>query len=217
MDVHPSLNQPIQLIGEDGEEYPSRVEGVDDGRLTVARPFGLPPETTMVVGAVVELGWATDLAAFRRPVRVLDSKREGSVPLWDIETVGPAVKIQRRAHVRVPVGSPMTIVSDDVTVAALLVDVSEAALRSRVELAQVPAREDADQPDPLAVGQPVTVSFSLAGTAFSLPAAVYRNDEIGAGRRELVLPFVIDESQATDVRKAIFAEQIRLRQLRTDR
>lgn len=217
MDVHPSLNQPIRLIGADGEEYPSRVEGIENGRLRVARPFDLPPETTLVVGAVAELGWATELAAFTRPVRLLDASRDGSVPLWDIEMAGPAVKIQRRAHVRVAVGSPMTIACDDVTIRALLVDVSEAALRSRVQEARLPAGEDEDQPDPLAVGRPVVVSFSLAGTAFSLPAAVYRNDEIGTGLRELVLPFVIDESQATDVRKAIFAEQIRLRQLRTDR
>lgn len=217
MDALPSLNQQIALVGDDGE-YASRVEGVNPDSLTVARPFDVPAESTLQVGAMAELTWTTPQAVFRCPVQILESKREGAVALWDVRPTGTITKIQRRAHVRVAVGAPMTIQPEEGdAVRALLVDVSEAALRCHIEVPATPppAKGEADvaQPESLTVARPTTVSFSLAGTDFSLSAAVYRNDRIDATSRELVLTFVIDDNQATDVRKAIFAEQIRLRQL----
>ena len=53
---NPDVNQPVLLRGHEGE-FASRVEGVDEGALTLARPFGLPLDTWIRLGVWLLVGF----------------------------------------------------------------------------------------------------------------------------------------------------------------
>lgn len=204
----PDVNQPVLLRGEEGE-FASRVEGIADGALTLARPFGLPLETRLDDGIPFEVQWTSGAGQHTLPVRVTERAVDGRIRIWHAELLGPARVTNRRSHVRVSVAVPLLIDLGDVTVMASLLDVSEAALRCQVSeaLPEVPARpeqEDGEEPT-------VRVRFALGEASFDLQATLFRSTP-SRGATELVLTLPEDERTATTLRRAVFAEQIRARQ-----
>lgn len=213
MDTLPSLNQPVRLRDESGHEHASRVEGVADGVLTLGRPLDLPADSALGVGSPLEVSWTEATGAFDRVVEIVAATREGAVALWQTRPVGPAMRTQRRAHVRVALGQPMTLTLERLgTVRALLVDLSEGGVRCRVDARDSTGATDDEHPAPLAEGEQGGVSFTLQGVDFDLPATVYRAVPDGTAV-DLVLRLDVTERQATEVRRALFAEQVRLRRL----
>lgn len=198
----PAVNQPVLLRGEDGE-FASRVEDVAEGALTLARPFGLPLETDLDDGRTFEVQWTTATGVYALPSKVTERAVDGRIRIWHAVPVGPARVSNRRAHVRVSVALPMTIELEGEKVDAFLLDVSEAALRCQISEGQL--ETETEQP-------PVRVSFTLAGDAFGLDGILFRRTPGRAGI-ELVITLPEDERTASAVRKAVFAEQIRARQL----
>jgi hypothetical protein len=197
----PAVNQPVLLRGED-DEFASRVEDVADGALTLARPFGLPIETDLDDGRPFEVQWTSATGVYALSVRVTERAVDGRVRIWHAEPLGPARISNRRAHVRVEVVLPLTMELLGETVTGSVLDVSEAALRCQVnELPEI------EQEDP-----PVRVQFSLSGADFGLDGTLYRRTPARSGY-ELVIILPEDERTASALRKAVFAEQIRARQL----
>ena len=83
-----------------------------------------------------------------------------------------------------------------------LLDISEAA--ARCALRETDARL-------IAPSMPLTVSFSLDDRRFTLPATALRvePDRRDDDAAELVLSFDIDEADAAELRRLVFAEQLR--------
>ena len=53
----PPINALVDVVLMDGEAYQSRVEDVNDKRLTVAAPFGVNGADMPKVGVSMELAW----------------------------------------------------------------------------------------------------------------------------------------------------------------
>lgn len=223
----PEVNQPVLLAGEEGE-YASRVEDLSETGLTLARPFGLPLDTELDEGLPFEVRWTTSEGLYALPVRVTERSIDGKIRIWHAAPVGAARVINRRSHVRVPVALPMTIEYAGETIEAGLLDVSEAALRCQVSK---PLPDPANPVDPVDPVNPVdlhgtpeapgdgsgheaaaTVRFTLSGMDFDLDGTVFRSTPTRSVV-ELVITLPDDDRTATMLRRAVFAEQIRARQL----
>jgi hypothetical protein len=223
----PDLNQPVLLRGEEGE-FASRVEGHDEGVLTLARPFGLPLETQLDDGAPFDVEWTSGTGLHALPVRVTERTVDGKVRLWQARPTGPARALNRRAHVRVPVATTAVVEVDGRAIEAFLLDLSEAAVRCLVSgpmpTSATGAQGDESQTDggPVgghrgsdgeqSAGPRIRVRFALSEQEFDLPGAIYRSTASHTGT-ELIIMLPEDERTASSVRRAVFAEQIRMRQL----
>jgi len=207
----PDLNQPVLLRGDE-REYASRVEGVEDGCLTLARPFGLPLETSLDEGRPFDVEWTSAAGMHALPVRVTERSIDGKVRIWHAEPTGPARRLNRRAHVRVAVAIPVALDVDGQRISGSLLDVSEAAVRCLIRdpLPEPAAEEKATLKAPSA--RQVRVMFTLGGQDFALRGAIFRSTP-SQEATELIIILPEDERTATAVRRAVFAEQIRARQL----
>jgi hypothetical protein len=201
--LSPEVNQPVLLRGEDGE-FASRVEDITEAALTLARPFGLPLDTDLDAGRPFEVQWTSASGLYAMPVRVTERAVDGKVRIWHAEPVGRAHLTNRRAHVRVNVALPLAIEYADETFEASLLDVSEAALRCQIP-EPLPEREDPDDTC-------LRVTFALGGEEFDLEGELYRSTPT-RGVHELVITLPTDERTRSALRRAVFAEQIRARQL----
>ena len=200
----PTANQPVLLRGDSGE-FASRVEDVTDGFLTLARPFGLPLDTDLDEGRPFDVQWTSATGVYTLPVRVTERAIDGKIRIWHAVPIGPARMTNRRAHVRVPMVAPMTLEIGEESIEATLLDVSEAALRCQVA-DRLPPREDPTD-------RSVRVNFTVAGEDFALDGILYRSTPVARPAWELVITLPEDERTASSVRRAVFAEQIRARQL----
>lgn len=208
----PAINQPVLLRehglefhGRHGGEYASRIEGVEGTLLTLARPFDLPAENDLGEGTRLDLIWTSPHGLHELPVKIVAEDIDGPVRVWRVEPIGPARRTNRRQHLRVATGGLMTLTIDDTTIGALLMDASEAALRCRVEGRARELPEDA----------PVRTEFAIGGEQFTATGIVFRRTTLGTGT-ELVITLRHDERAATALRRALFAEQIRLHQIIDD-
>lgn len=199
----PEVNQPVLLRGEEGE-FASRVEDVTEGALTLARPFGLPLDTDLDSGRPFEVQWTSAFGLYAMPVRVTERAVDGKVRIWHAEPLGRPRLTNRRAHVRVAVALPLEIEYDEETYEASILDVSEAALRCQIAEA-LPEREDTED-------KSLRVRFTLGGEEFALAGELYRSTP-ARGIVELVISLPTAERSRSAMRRAVFAEQIRARQL----
>lgn len=153
-----------------------------------------------------EVQWTTATGVYALPVRVTERAVDGRIRVWHAEPLGPAKSSNRRAHVRVAVAVAMTLEIAGRTMNASVLDVSEAALRCQVkEALPETAAKEGEEPA-------VRVLFELGGADFALDGSLYRSTP-GLSGFELVIRLPEDERTASAVRKAVFAEQIRARQL----
>jgi hypothetical protein len=198
-----AVNQPVLLRGDSGE-FASRVENITDEALTLARPFGLPLDTDLDDGRPFEVQWTSNAGLYTLRVRVTERAIDGKIRIWYAVPIGRVRMTNRRAHVRVAVAVPMTIEIDEEAIPAALLDVSEAALRCQIT-DRLPQREDPED-------RSLRVTFTVGGEEFTLAGTLYRKTP-GRGSTELVITLPQDERTASSVRRAVFAEQIRARQL----
>ena len=178
----------------------SRVECIDGTAVTLAAPtgaYGMPVLPT--AGETVLVAWNTVRGYFERKGIVEHSQRTPQ-PRMTVRPLGDVRKLQRRAHVRVPQLSPVSITLGDKRLRASLLDVSESGVRCVV-----------DRPTPLGMDSSVTVTLELLDDTVAeleaLPARMYAIDD---EHLEIGLTFTeIDESTATRIRKHVFAQQVR--------
>lgn len=209
----PDVNQPV-LLRDEESEYASRVEGLDGTTLTVARPFGLPLGTALEDGHPFDVEWTSQAGVYALPVRVTERRVDGKIRVWLAQPTGPARLSNRRAHVRVSVSVTASVEIDGRAYTGELLDVSEAAVRCLIRdpLPEPPADGDTGDTAGGAARQHVRVGFFLADQDFLLPGAIFRSTPAASGT-ELIIVLPEDERTASAVRRAVFAEQIRARQL----
>lgn len=206
----PAIHRLVTITDQDGREYPSRVEDVGDGMLTLARPLSLPLEHEFQLGQSLLASWPDPDGLTAATVRLTGTRMREHLGLW-VTAVEELHRRQRRKFVRVPALGPielMTIGGEAgqpfAHVAGHLLDVSEAGLRCALRTSDAEA---------LAGAPGLLASFALAETRFTVPAATLRTE---ASRKddqltECVLTFEIDEREAAELRRMVFAEQLRLR------
>lgn len=212
MDPSPALNDPIMLRDRTDREYRSRVEGVGEGVLTVARPLDLPADHELGPGAEVLVTWNSARGIAVLPTRLIGSYTERNLPLWSMAVIGAGWVEQRRRFVRVPASGPLTLrlldgsrtgeEEQESVIDASLVDLSEGALRCTLDVLAA---------DGLAADTEVTASFRFGDRDFTLPAriAFRRPSARPAELAELVVLFQEPVNEADALRKLIFAQQLR--------
>ncbi|MFN8074015.1 MAG: PilZ domain-containing protein [Kineosporiaceae bacterium] len=188
-------------------------------------------------GVSCALVWATQRGVVELPTRYRDTQTlDQGLRVWLLEVDGPAVRVQRRAFVRVPLSVPVTVRTSRLDAAVP----PPAAAAS----ADAPGASGAREGDPAAPPElldgrtldlsegglrcvlpapalppdlPVDVAFAVNGDQFRLKAAIVRAVPGRAGARgpsgtfETAIRFVEPGSRGDDLRRLVFAEQLRLR------
>ncbi len=206
----PAVHHLVTVCDIDGREFASRVEDAGPGLLVLARPLTLPLEHDFEVGRLLFVSWPDLTGLTTATGTLIGTRARGSLGLWVVQQLGELSRQQRRQFVRVPAMGPMELIATGDPgqpishIAGHLLDLSEAALRCALR------ESDARL---LASSMELTVGFDLDERRFTLPATILR----GQPKRhdgdsvELVLTFRIDEAQAAELRRLIFAEQLRQR------
>lgn len=217
MDSLPHLGQSVTLRDTSiDQEFSSRVDSIeDDGTLVLARPLTFTGDAEFGVGYRCDVVWSAEGGIKALPVEVIENRAEGSVRLWVARVLGAPRREQRRNYVRVSLGTPMTVTFRGNSLKkAVLVDVSEAGLRTRLP---------AEECEGLDRDYGVQVGFTVDGTGFMLEGRVLRlmpydgeTPEGESARMDVIVTFVIPDRTAAELRRSIFAEQIRQRQMAPD-
>ncbi len=211
----PEVNQLVTVRDLAGKELPTRIEDISGSTIIVPRPvdghsgIGLRPEGLVLM-------WPADRGVMSLPVALKERRADDGLDQWELVVTGPATRQQRRAFVRVPVSAALTMtflaerpidpVPDTPAVSGWLVDLSEAAL-----CASVPTERFADLPE----NTKVQAVFTVADESFELPGRVSDTAPTREvdDRTELVVHFDIAEPEAARLRRLLFAQQVRLRDL----
>ncbi|MGI8666385.1 MAG: PilZ domain-containing protein [Jatrophihabitans sp.] len=208
----------------EGRAFRSRIEDVAGDCLVLARPLNLPVEHEFGIGETVLLSWPDPGGITSATTELIESTLRGPLGLWTVRVIGDYRREQRRRFVRVPLAGPVRLVpvvgegeaagsagpagpaclAGSVPVAGQLLDISEAALRCAVR---------ADAVGGLTIEAEALVDFTLAHQDFSFTATVMKlqPDRRDQEAIEVVLVFEIGEEQAALLRRAVFAEQLRIR------
>jgi c-di-GMP-binding flagellar brake protein YcgR len=221
----PTINRRITLISASGQEFASRVEDVGEDWLTVARPFDLPIGQPIVAGSGLMATWHASNGICTMPCRLVTTRREGAVRLWDVNVAGQVWREQRRAYVRAAaigmvsmrwsLGEPDEHAGSqpsetEFETSGALEDLSEAALRYRCRDRNLDAEA--------LVGATVSMSLHMREISVDMPAEVVR--VVRTIQRipsrepapwQIVLRFVNPGRIADDLRRIVFREQLRER------
>jgi hypothetical protein len=189
------------------------VEDVDDRFLTVARPLDLPAEHDLQVGSAVMTTWWVSSGVWVLPCRLVEVRREGRVPLWDVEIVGEGRREQRRAFVRAAVTGPVSMRwsvtgQGEYRASGVIADLSEASLRL--------VSRDRAVADHAPVGGCIEVSLRTAGKSFELHAELLRVSPVSgllqndaSTQWQVVLRFTDPGKAADELRRIVFGQQLR--------
>jgi len=208
--ITPRVHCLVTLTDQLGRQFRSRIEDLGDDTLVLARPLDLPVEHAFGVGAPVLLSWPDRAGIVTVDTELVESQLPGRLGCWLVRVLGPYLVQQRRQFVRVPVAGLARLSVTDASgrahgpLSARLMHVSEAALRCALPL---------DAAVGISLDDQAVVSFTMAGSTFSLDASVLKLEPAARDKAvaELVLAFRIDENQAAALRRLVFAEQLRLR------
>lgn len=202
MPTRPPIGLEVTLEQASGAALAAEVTGYDgfdvllspSDTVDEAPPAG--PETAPCdVPVVATLSWTTDRGLFRAPVTATRSHGR-----WRVSFQAQADRIQRRGFARLPMGTPMTLSHERGTMRGTLVDVSEAALRARLDTDQQPA---------LHPGDSVRAAFTLHHTGFMLRGTVLREQPSEVAEAvEVVIMLEIPARTANDLRRNVVFEQV---------
>lgn len=202
--------------------YRSRIESWDRHMITVVKPVGVPAAFPYPPGTPFDVLWTAVEGQHVLPVELVTSRSEGAVLLWELRPVAEPWVEQRREFVRVPVFGRVTLHADlegepdsesdsaldsapeAATRQGYLIDVSEAAIQSSIW---------AGPDDPLlTAASRVVVDFTAHGTQFSRSGVIYgvRNG-VEDNEMTVIVRFDQTNSEAKDLRRAVFAAQVDLR------
>ncbi|CAN5229372.1 MAG: PilZ domain-containing protein [Nocardioides sp.] len=199
MTTLPRVDRRVWLRTDDRRAYTSRVASVVDGGLLLDFPEDYLNEDSP---QDLDLIWPFNNELYRMRARV------SLAPQGLLATgLGEPEKAQRRAHMRIPMGTSMklNVIEGLPQTSCILVDISEAGLR-----AEVPA----DLAPRMSVGAPAQAGFGVGGTGFMLTGTVHRiADQARAeapGTRDVVVLFDIPENTQRALARAIEFEQMTL-------
>jgi hypothetical protein len=200
----PRLGDPIELRDVRGEVYASRVEGLDDGRITAAEPLDLPAAGVDDRTGEWDVVWTEDTGVHCVPTRLDATSVDHHVRLWHLRVIGEGWTEQRRDYVRVPWSGRIVITPDgDVgdPYTATFVDLSEVAAQCLVELPR-------DDPR-VAVGLAVSCAFAIADDDFVVDGGIIVVRPGGTSRQcRVVVKFAASRAQSDALRKNVFRIQL---------
>lgn len=225
----PGIGDPIALRDPAGFYYASRVEGIDDDAITVARPADLKAGIVYDSGLALDLVWTQATGVHVLPTELAATSVERQVRLWHLDVVGDSYTEQRRDYVRVPVSGPIRVAvaprlageaespsvedgaseglpADGIAVDGTLVDVSEVATQCVLPV----GLDDAF----FTVGRRVRCQFGLGSADFDVAGRiVIRRPSDGIRQSRAVVRFD-DGSAADSIRREVFRIQVELRRER---
>lgn len=193
--------------------YPSRIESIDRDLITVVKPMSVPAAFPYPVGSPFDVLWTDAAGQHVLPTEMTHSRSEGSVRLWELRPVAQPWVEQRREFVRVPAFGRVTVnvLPDELDqpptiLHGYLVDVSEAAMQCGLW---------ADAEDPaLIASRRLTVQFTSHGVAFNRHGVIFGARRGGQDHEmTVVIRFDQTASEATELRREVFAAQVHLRQV----
>jgi hypothetical protein len=203
----PQIGDPIALRDTGGLVYASRVEGVDEGEIAVARPSDLRAAVVYDIGLALDLIWTEPTGIHVLPTELSSTAVDNHVRLWKLTVTGDAWTEQRRNYVRVPLSGRVVLTPTqppDGTpepIEASFIDLSEVAMRCGVDLPR-------DDPR-IAVGQEMVCRFTLAGEDFDVNGAVIIvRPGMSARGSSIVVQFEPSRAAADALRKQVFRIQI---------
>ena len=206
----PGVHRLVTITDLDGREFCSRVEDVGDGTLLLARPLTLPLEHQFEIGQPLLVSWPDPEGLTLATVTLLETQAREHLGLW-LTAVTDLRRQQRRQFVRVRALGPIELVAPAGNpgepfphVAGHLLDVSEAALRCTLRTTDAEA---------LLSRPGLVASFELAEVRFTVPVTMLRTEPSRKDDQstDCVLTFDIDDRDASELRRRVFAEQLRLR------
>jgi hypothetical protein len=170
--VLPDIGQTATLHASVGGQCAVTVLSVRGDALVLIRPMGLPEPEELDEGATAELMWPADRGVRLLPVQILEASSPSGARMWTVRVSGPALRIDRRAYERVPMGTSMSIASVHAggsPTRCLLVDISEAGLRARM------SRTEAHL---LGVDEPMRMGVTVDGAGYALLGRVLRTSTV---------------------------------------
>jgi hypothetical protein len=203
----PQIGDPIALRDSAGLIYGSRVEGIDDDEITVARPADLRAALVYDVGLELELVWTEATGIHVLPTELTGTAVDNHIRLWNLTVTGDAWTEQRRDYVRVPLAGRILLTPAEAPaepIEATFVDLSEVAAQCSV---------DVPQDDPrIAEGRNVACRFAIDGDDFDVEGTIIIVRP-GATAREsrIVVRFAQSRAASDALRKHVFRIQIAIR------
>ena len=212
----PAINDPVLLRDHADREYRSRIEDLANNLLVVAQPHDLPAGESFDPGTDLSVAWvgSTGGGVMVLPARILAAHTEGTLRLWSLAVTGPASALQRRRFVRVPAAGRVvlrpTAGTQGEPVVGDLVEASEAAIRCTV----IAGASD----DLLAGGNQVVAEFRFGAADFAVPGRIefLRPTTHPAELEQLVVVFDEPAAAADELRKQVFAQQLRTLRTRSE-
>lgn len=216
----PRLGDPVALRDAGGLLYASRIEGIDDDEISVARPDDLRAALEYDLGMELEVVWTEASGIHVVPTTLAGMSTDNRVRLWQLTVTGDGWTEQRRDYVRVPLSgrivldgaagsagassSPGDTEAPDGPIEATFVDLSEVAAQVRVELAPTDGR--------IAIGRAVSCRFAVGGDDFVVDGTIIISRAgTTAHESRLVVRFSPSRAASDALRKHVFRIQVERR------
>lgn len=194
-----SLNALVSLrIGDDGIDYPSRIEDLATDTVIVAAPVGANAALFETGNRSVQLSWVSPRGRYEQPCELVE--HISSRPrLWRLRPVDDATLIQRRRYVRARAAVPVLLLFPGVVVPGTTIDISEGGFRVRI------ARRTIDEM------APTTIHVTIAGEQLEIQGHVVRTSITELGQTEVVVAFEAERKESDAIRRFVFELQLRAR------
>lgn len=212
----PQIGDPVALRDAAGLLYASRIEGIDDDEIMVARPADLRAALEYDIGLELDLVWTEASGIHVLPTQLCGTAVDNHVRLWQLVITGDGWTEQRRDYVRVPLSGRIVITpvtanqqaSPDAgpsaasePIEATFVDISEVAAQCSVDTAR-------DDPR-ISVGRAVKCRFAIGDDDFDIEGTIIIVRP-GTTVREsrIVVRFARSRAASDALRKHVFRIQI---------
>jgi c-di-GMP-binding flagellar brake protein YcgR len=194
-----SLNALVSLrIGDDGIDYPSRIEDLATDTVIVAAPVGANAALFETGNRSVQLSWVSPRGRYEQACELVE--HISSRPrLWRLRPVDDATLIQRRRYVRARAAVPVLLLFPGVVVPGTTIDISEGGFRVRI------ARRTIDEM------APTTIHVTIAGEPLEIQGHVVRTSITELGQTEVVVAFEAERKESDAIRRFVFELQLRAR------
>jgi c-di-GMP-binding flagellar brake protein YcgR len=196
-----SLNALVILrIGQNDEEFASRIEDVNQETVIVAAPIGGSALLLASATREIQLSWVSARGRYEQSCDLAEVIG-GTLKRWRLRPVGRAVLIQRRRYIRVQAAIAVLIFLPSEVLPATTIDVSEGGLRLRM------ARREIEDHTPTAV------HMAMGGTTVDVSGFVLRSTQVEGHQTEAVIAFETEGPGTDAIRRYVF--QLRARAARS--
>jgi c-di-GMP-binding flagellar brake protein YcgR len=194
-----SLNALVSLrIGEDGIDYPSRIEDLAADTVIVAAPSRANAALFETGDRSVQLSWVSPRGRYEQRCELVE--HISSRPrLWRLRPIDDAELIQRRRYVRARAAVAVLLFLPGVVVPGTTIDISEGGFRVRISRRTI---------EELCAA---TIHVTIGGEHLEIASHVIRTSITELGQTEVVVAFDADSRESDAIRRFVFELQLRAR------